>query len=194
MRKISDLSNVLGLPFAGLRHTEAHAAEVPNVAQTQATSPTFCVLPWLHAATLTDGRVQLCCVSKGRSGVNLNEHTLGEYWNSEYVRDARRRMLAGEPVKACERCYREELHGYESHRMVENRVWKERCGEAEIKRLIGTTGPDGSLDAPVQYIDLRLGNTCNMQCIMCQPRESSRWLPAAQALSALAQNRQLRVE
>jgi MoaA/NifB/PqqE/SkfB family radical SAM enzyme len=116
-------------------------------------SETFCVLPWVHAATLTDGNVQLCCVAGRGSGVNLNEQTLSEYWNSEHVRDARRRMLAGRKVKACQRCY---------------------------------------LTAPLQSIDLRLGNTCNMQCVMCQPRESSRWLPTARRLSELVEGRELK--
>jgi hypothetical protein len=156
------------------------------------TSKTFCVLPWVHAATLTDGSVQLCCVSGGGSGVNLNEDTLADYWNSEYVKNARRRMLAGKEVKACRRCYLQEAHGYKSHRIVENEVWERRCGEEAIQQLIGKTAADGTLEAPVQYIDLRLGNTCNLECVMCQPRESSRWLPTARKLSELSQDRELK--
>ena len=158
------------------------------------TSKTFCVLPWIHAATLTDGNVQLCCVSGGGSGINLNEHTLGDYWNSEYVKDARRRMLAGQEVKACQHCYREEAHGYKSHRLVENAVWQRKAGEKALQQLVGKTAADGTLDAAVQYIDLRLGNTCNLQCVMCQPRESSRWLPTAQKLSELCQDKELQNE
>jgi len=148
-------------------------------------SETFCVLPWIHAATLTDGTAQLCCVS-GPSDVNLGEHTLAEYWNSEYVRDARLRMLAGQRLAACENCYREELHGRRSHRVVENGTWSHRGGEQAISDLLERTAADGTLDAPIQYLDLRLGNTCNMQCVMCQPRESSRWLPLARRLSELS--------
>ncbi len=155
-------------------------------------SKTFCVLPWVHAATLTDGSVQLGCVSGGGSGVNLHEHTLGEYWNSDYVKDARQRMLAGVEVKACRTCYREEAHGYKSHRIVENEVWQERWGKDEIQRLINTTAADGSLDTAIQYLDLRLGNTCNMECVMCHPRESSRWVLAAQKLSELFQDKELK--
>jgi pyruvate-formate lyase-activating enzyme len=155
-------------------------------------SDTFCVLPWVHAATLTDGSVQLCCVSGGGSGVNLNEGTLSDYWSSEYVKDARRRMLAGKKVRACERCYREEHHGVESHRIVENRVWGSKYGVEAIRNLIEETGPDGTLDAPLRYIDLRLGNACNMRCVMCQPRESSRWLPLARRLSDAAEDQELK--
>src|SRR5262245_16209845 len=155
-------------------------------------SKTFCILPWVHAATLTDGNVQLCCVSDGGSRINLNEHTLADYWNSQYVKDARRRMLAGEEVKACQRCYLQEAHGYKSHRLVENEVWQKRYGEKTIQQLISKTAADGTLDAAVQYLDLRLGNTCNLQCVMCQPRESSRWLPTAQKLSQLCRDKELK--
>ena len=155
---------------------------------------TFCVLPWLHAATRTNGDVQLCCVADATSGINLNEQTLSDYWTSEYVKDVRRRMLAGESVKACEYCYQKEAYGYKSHRLVENEAWQERCGAAEIQRLIGKTGGDGALDEPLQYIDLRLGNTCNMECVMCQPNESSRWSLAARKLSELAQAEELKNE
>ncbi len=157
-------------------------------------SRTFCVLPWVHAATLPDGNVQLCCVSGGGSGINLNEQTLSDYWNSEYVKDARLRMLAGQQVKACQHCYQEEAQGYRSHRIVENDVWLQRCGEEPMQQLISSTAEDGSLDAPLQYVDLRLGNTCNMQCVMCQPRESSRWLPAARKLSEICQDAELKRE
>jgi hypothetical protein len=155
-------------------------------------SETFCVLPWVHAATLTDGSVQLCCVSGGGSGVNLNDGTLSDYWHSEYVKDARRRMLAGRKVKACRRCYLEEALGRRSHRIVENEAWQAKVGADAIEELVGRTAADGDLDAPPQYIDLRLGNTCNMQCVMCQPRESSRWLPTARKLSQLFEGGELK--
>ena len=58
--------------------------------------------------------------------------------------------------------------------------------------LIDETAADGTVDAPVQYLDLRLGNTCNMQCVMCQPRESSRWLPTARKLSQLCEDEELK--
>jgi MoaA/NifB/PqqE/SkfB family radical SAM enzyme len=136
--------------------------------------------------------VQLCAVSDGGSGVDLNEQSLADYWNSEYVKDARRRMLAGEQVPACRHCYREESVGGRSHRLVENAGWRERSGDEAIAELVNRTAPDGTLDAAPQYVDLRLGNTCNMQCVMCQPRESSRWLPTARRLTELCEDPELK--
>ena len=149
-------------------------------------SETFCILPWVNATTVTDGSVSLCCVARDASEIDLNKQTLTDYWNSDYVKTARRHMLAGERVKSCERCYTEEAHGYKSLRLVENEAWKKRCDVSAIQELIGKTAPDGALDAPLQYIDLRLGNTCNMQCIMCRPRESSRWAQVAQKMNELS--------
>jgi hypothetical protein len=79
-----------------------------------------------------------------------------------------------------------------SHRR--KRVWQKQGGTEGIQQLISKTAADGNLDVPLQYIDLRLGNTCNMECIMCQPRESSRWPPAARKLSVYCQNQELKRE
>ena len=35
-------------------------------------SKTFCILPWIHMATLTDGRTPLCCIADQDTNNNLN--------------------------------------------------------------------------------------------------------------------------
>lgn len=140
---------------------------------------TWCVLPWIHAASLTDGSTQLCCVAEGVSDVNLNSKTLDDYWKSDYIKDARRRMLAEKKVGPCRRCYEEEGNGYRSHRVMENKNWHVMLGTERINEIVAATAKDGSLESEIIAIDLRLGNTCNLQCIMCQPRESSKWVALA---------------
>ena len=71
-------------------------------------SKTWCALPWIHAATLTDGSTQLCCVAEKSSTVNLNQSSIQDYWNNSYIKEARKKMLEGEIVSACRRCYEEE--------------------------------------------------------------------------------------
>lgn len=143
---------------------------------------TFCVLPFIHSATLTDGSQPLCCVSSGASGVNLNKETIGDHWNSRHMKNVRSRMLKGKSVKDCTRCYEEEKNGYRSHRVIENKAWTDKLGEEMIDSILEKASSDGFMDAGVIGIDLRLGNTCNLQCVMCQPRESSKWKPAAEKL------------
>lgn len=157
----------------------------------KAPSRTFCILPWLHLATLTDGSATLCCVAKNESGLNLNNEGPERIWNSEYWKRSRRAMLNGDELDACQRCYDEEKHGYQSHRLVENLEWSQRLGAEALQKRVSSTQSDGRLKDGFVSIDLRLGNACNLQCVMCQPKESSKWLANARKLSAILKDRDL---
>lgn len=135
----------------------------------------FCILPFIHSATLTDGGVPLCCVSSNESKVNLNKDSLHQCWNSDYLKSVRLKMLANQPVNSCQRCYEEEKNGYRSHRVTENQHWKNKLGEERLLEIISKVDERGQTTEQLMAIDLRLGNTCNLQCVMCQPRESSKW-------------------
>lgn len=157
-------------------------------------SETFCALPFTHMATHTDGSAILCCVAKNEQRLNLNDITLQKAWNSDYVRSARLKMLRGEKVSACTHCYAEEKNGYRSHRVTENRVWKERFGRDFVLDRVRKTHSDGTLNEDIVAIDLRLGNTCNLQCVMCRPQDSSRWTALAKKIAETAETSELRSE
>jgi pyruvate-formate lyase-activating enzyme len=133
-------------------------------------------------ATWTDGSALLCCVAKNSEKYNLNDHTVKEIWNSEHWKDARKKMLAGEKVSACDHCYKEEAAGIRSHRINENVLWTRELGKEKIDSLIEATQEDGTLDEDLITLDLRLGNTCNLQCVMCRPQDSSMWLKPGKKL------------
>ena len=136
-------------------------------------SKTFCILPWTHIATYTDGTALLCCIAQpGKEVENLNELTLKQVWNGNMFKDARLKMLKGEQVSNCSHCYREEKVGINSHRLVENKVWDKKLGTDYVQTLIDNTQLDGSVTHDVITLDFRLGNTCNLQCVMCRPVDS----------------------
>jgi len=157
-------------------------------------SETFCALPFTHLATHTDGSAILCCVAKNEQRLNLNDQTLQAAWNSDYLRSARLKMLRGEKVSACTHCYAEEKNGYRSHRVTENRVWKERFGRDFVLDRVRKTQSDGRLNEDIVAIDLRLGNTCNLQCVMCRPQDSSRWTALAKKIAETAETSEIRSE
>lgn len=157
-------------------------------------SETFCALPFTHLATHTDGSAILCCVAKNEQRLNLNDQTLQAAWNSDYLRSARLKMLKGEKVSACTHCYAEEKNGYRSHRVTENRVWKERFGRDFVLDRVRNTLSDGRLKEDIVAIDLRLGNTCNLQCVMCRPQDSSRWTALAKKIAETAETSEIRSE
>lgn len=142
-------------------------------------SKTFCILPWTHIATYTDGSALLCCISNSEKDLNLNKMSLSDVWNSDHFKSARQAMLEGKQFKNCAACYKEEAVGIHSHRQIENHIWKNKLGEDYINELVSKTNADGSLDTDWITLDLRLGNTCNLQCVMCRPIDSSKWVKHA---------------
>jgi organic radical activating enzyme len=154
-------------------------------------SSTFCVLPWIHMATRPNGDARLCCVANA-SGAHSGDHTVGlvkkengqpsnfgrdtplSAWNNEYMRDVRLTMLDGKVPASCSKCFEEELNGVVSKRLWEMYDWNN--DGLDFKQLIGDTKDDGSVPPVIRYLDLRLGHTCNLKCVMCSPHDSSRWL------------------
>jgi MoaA/NifB/PqqE/SkfB family radical SAM enzyme len=153
-------------------------------------SKTWCPLPWIHIATRPNGDVRLCATANASgSGVieikdaglvkhngvqlNLRQHTIEEAWNSSYMKDVRLTMLKGEMPSSCLKCYREESIGINSKRQWETHEWSTRL---DYESLVAQTAEDGSLPVNVPYFDLRLGNMCQLKCVMCSPHDSSAWI------------------
>lgn len=142
--------------------------------------PTLCAIPWNHRFTNIGGEIQLCCVSEefgntvlGDDGRPLNmDHLQDDEFilNTRWMKDVRREMLAGRWPKYCERCRQTEKGGGVSSRQLVNAAYSR-----SLPNLIKNTQIDGTINAKVESVDLRLGNQCNLACRMCSPRSSSRW-------------------
>lgn len=166
-------------------------------------SPSFCVLPWIHLATRPNGDMRICCVANA-SGAESGEYDVGlvkmedgepanfahdlptEAFNNEYMRSVRKTMLAGEVPASCLKCYQEEEQGVSSKRIWETGTW--HTEGIDIPELIAQTAEDGSVPYKLQYLDLRLGHTCNLKCIMCSPHDSSLWAPEYKKVYPLFQS------
>jgi Radical SAM superfamily/Iron-sulfur cluster-binding domain len=143
---------------------------------------TFCALPFHQMMVMNDGKVRLCC----RSGVNLTSEgrdlslqhdSLGQIWNSDYLRSVRFRMLRGRSVEDCLQCYVTEAGGATSLRQVMNGYFASRLDVAGDKGLFKKTKHSldrgGNMPFP-SALHLWLGNHCNLKCRMCSPMFSSR--------------------
>ena len=143
-------------------------------------SKTFCPLPWIHLATRPNGDVRVCCtanasgagkqdektaglVKKDGIAMNLRDHTIEEVWNSEHMRRTRLQMLNGEIPASCTKCFNEEAKGITSKRQWESEEWKQRL---DFDKLIASTKEDGTAPVSIPYFDLRLGNLCQLKCVM----------------------------
>lgn len=137
-------------------------------------SKTFCVMPWNSLATNASGVYRVCCNStpgkntiKNEKGEPLKIHTHlpSEVWNAPTYTTIRQQMLNGERPEMCERCFKEEDAGIESARVNWNRRWYDSSKEYRVEEK-----PN------IEYVDLRLGNLCNLRCRMCNPYSSNQWV------------------
>lgn len=141
---------------------------------TKQVSETFCVLPFMHIATNAAGSYRVCCNSnpntnqiKQENGkpYKIYKHDLDEVWNSPDYKTIRKQLIGGERPDMCVRCFREEDSGIRSPRIGFNEKWhKDDITIAE------------EIPVDVRYVDLRLGNLCNLKCRMCNPWASSKWV------------------
>ena len=146
----------------------------------------FCPLPWIHLGTHPHGGVTPCCISdmtegknrarnftvKGDIVYNLNDHDINTHMNSDYFKQIRKEMLNDVEPKACSRCYEEERKGIESKRVHESKIYKDFDPDYASR----ITSEDGSIPLDLRFVELRLGNVCNVRCRTCNPASSSRWV------------------
>ena len=109
--------------------------------------------------------------------VYLKDKKAKDYWNTEFYKDIRKKMLNGEKPKACTVCYTEEKNGYRSKREWETQDWTTKLGVGNVDSMIDSVNEDGSMPYDIKYIDMKLGNKCDLACVMCNPADSSLWIP-----------------
>lgn len=143
----------------------------------------ICSLPWKHLATHPHGGCTLCCISDHTGGasrarnfqgdkvewLSLNTNSINEIMNSDYYRQVRLEMLNGVEPASCKRCYDDERMGLRSKRIEEN----ERYFSDDI---VEHTNSDGTISLDFEFIELRLGNVCNLRCRTCNPASSTKWI------------------
>jgi MoaA/NifB/PqqE/SkfB family radical SAM enzyme len=145
-------------------------------------SDTFCVLPWTHLIVRGDGGAQTCNWSSDRIGndgvqMNVRSSSLESIWNSRHMRDIRRAMVAGRRVSACQACYETEELGGQSMRQQMLQRWQNGFLNEERASVDALKAEAARLDFNVarrpRFVQLDVGNLCNLRCRMCSSGASS---------------------
>lgn len=142
--------------------------------------PNFCVLPWISLEASPIGTVRPCCladdeiVDNDGNKFELAQANFADIQNSGHMRELREGFLAGKKPQTCRKCWNEERSGRTSKRMhtldrLKHMLKDEQWG----------------IDAkPLMFLDLKLGNICNLKCRICGSWSSSQfaseeisWLP-----------------
>lgn len=130
-------------------------------------SKTFCSMAWDHQFIDPTGRVKPCCrfAEKYRPVENnLKEKTLKEVFYGNWMNSVRYKMMQGEEIPGCIRCYQEEAAGKKSLRQ---RYHNNK--DLPIDELVDIDNPK------IRWIELAISNDCNLACRMCDSRYSWKW-------------------
>jgi MoaA/NifB/PqqE/SkfB family radical SAM enzyme len=144
----------------------------------------FCVLPWVSLEASPVGTVRPCCLAddelmdnSGRK-FELSTANFQDIQNSDSMRSLRQQFLDGKQPQTCRKCWSEERSGRTSKRMH------------TLDRLkhMGISN-DWTADAkPLMFLDLKLGNICNLKCRICGSWSSSQF--ATEELNQLPRDQQ----
>ena len=131
----------------------------------------FCVLPWISIEASPIGTVRPCCLADDEildnagNKFELSTANFADIQNSDHMQRLREQFLAGEHPQTCRKCWNEERGGRTSKRMHTL---------DRLKHSIADT--EWTADAkPMMFLDLKLGNICNLKCRICGSWSSSQF-------------------
>jgi organic radical activating enzyme len=106
-----------------------------------------------------------------KDGRALRIDDISKALNSDTLKEVRLKFLNNEWPEQCRRCKIEQESGKRSRNQWEATMYDFTREDAEHITL-----PDGAVtEQRIFSMDLRLGNKCNLQCVMCHPGESNQW-------------------
>ena len=167
-----------------------------NLKRNKNAPDSWCVLPWSHINILTNGHYKICCRSRSilkndkAHSFHLDpESNWKNVMNSEMMKSVRKNMLEGKWSAECIRCQLESKSGMNSLNNIQNYQLAQDIESEHYPNYLKTkelTKSDGSISSKhffPQFLEIRLGNLCNLKCVMCGPANSSRWYRDHQSLS-----------
>jgi MoaA/NifB/PqqE/SkfB family radical SAM enzyme len=131
----------------------------------------FCVLPWVSLEASPIGTVRPCCLADDElcdndgNKFNLATADFADIQDSNQMRALRSKFLLGSQPTTCRKCWNEENAGRTSKRMH------------TLNRL-KNMGIDDTWTVnakPLMFLDLKLGNICNLKCRICGSWSSSKF-------------------
>lgn len=154
----------------------------------------FCMAPWTHTYISPQSERRLCCASReehsfqkqyidssndskygkfSESKTDISDYkpvSLKEHWNSEYMKDIRRKLMAGIEIPQCDVCNKDILSISSYRQWFTGNLFKDRIQEAFDK----TDETGYTTMEPISF-DYRFSNLCNFKCRMCGEQLSSSW-------------------
>tara|TARA_R110000803_G_scaffold158845_1_gene223080 strand:- start:4062 stop:5297 length:1236 start_codon:yes stop_codon:yes gene_type:complete len=137
-------------------------------------SKTFCVAPWFQIRNQNNMSKRVCCVIKklpvDKDSKNL---TALEYLNSKDIVDLKKQLEEDKMPAACDACWQDEKNNIKSLRQQLNGILTAGLpGQPNWLDSYFRNKQDYDSDM-ILMADVKMGNTCNHACVMCNPQDSS---------------------
>lgn len=134
----------------------------------------LCILPWISLETTPIGTARPCCLIEDRDVIKdshgnhmtLDNNTLINIFNSQYMQDLRKQFRNGERPSICSKCWAEEDSGRKSKRLNSLHKFNDEFQSIDFSK--------DEVDK-ILFLDLKLGNICNLKCRICGSWSSSKW-------------------
>jgi len=157
-------------------------------------NPYFCMAPWTHTYISPQSERRLCCASReehsfqkqyidssndekygktSQSKTALSDYnpvSLKEHWNSDYMRDIRVKLMAGEEIPQCDVCNHNLLMEGSYKGWFTGNLFRDK-----IQQAFDSTDDTGYTSMEAISFDYRFSNLCNFKCRMCGEPLSSSW-------------------
>ena len=111
----------------------------------------FCIVPFTNMIFNPDGRVGICRQKGTEHYVgNIQENSVEEIWNNQYLRDWRKEFLSGD-IKICKK----EIERTSCHLSMDNYTLWDNVDLSEIQQ------------GPMLKLTANFNGKCNLRCKMC---------------------------
>jgi len=133
---------------------------------------TLCPLPWMSIETTPLGSTRICCLSReiitddNGYQMNIQDNGILPMFESNYVKNIRQQMIDGIKPANCKLCWDEEDIGKQSKRHV---------SIEQVNGKVDSSFFQQSEKGQLRFLDLKLGNLCNLKCRICGSWSSSKW-------------------
>ena len=133
--------------------------------------PKFCVLPWVSLEASPIGTVRPCCLADDEllddagNKFSLLTADFASIQNSNSMQTLREQFLDGKQPQTCRKCWNEERSGRTSKRMH----------TLDRMKHMGISDEWTADAKPLMFLDLKLGNICNLKCRICGSWSSSQF-------------------
>jgi hypothetical protein len=153
----------------------------------------FCTAPWTHTYISPQSERRMCCASREehqfqkqyidasndekygevKESGTIDDYkpvSLKEHWNSPYMMDIRKKLMAGEKIPQCDVCNDSLLSNSTYRQWFTGFLFNDK-----IDQCFEETDENGYTTMEPISFDYRYSNLCNFKCRMCGEQLSSSW-------------------